>query len=293
MLWYPLPEGGVLRRAALLETGVDPADLDKAVRRKVVVPLQRGVYGSGEHVPNALERARAAVLAVGGCEAVASHRTAGRVHGLEVQRGGPDVVTIPRPERRPHRSGLEYHTTRLAPEDVTVVGGVPVTTVSRTLVDLVRTLPTVRAVWTVERALDLDRVDRAALETALARCTRAPGIREARRRIRAAEPASESPLETAARLDIIGAGLPVPELQMELVRADGRVARLDLAWREARVGLELDGRSEHGMELAVFEDRDRENQVVLRQFTIYRFTWNDVFRRRDAFLATVRAAIGA
>lgn len=196
-------------------------------------------------------------------------------------------------ERRPHRTRLVFHTSRLGPEDVEVIGGIGVTTVARTLVDLCRTVTDrTRAIWAVERALALGRVTRDEMEAVLVRLARAPGIRRAAAWVRLAEPASGSPLEPASRLALLDAGLPPPELQVRVVRADGRVAYLDLAYRQARVGLEMDGRSEHGMELAVFDDRDRENQVVAREWTVYRFSWNDVRQRRASYVATVRNAIG-
>lgn len=291
--WYPTREDSDLTlRADLLSAGVDPSDVDKAVRRKVVIVLQRGVYVPGDHRVNVLDRARAAVVAVGGCRVVASHRTAARVHGLDAPAGGPEEVTIPRDERRPHRSGLVFHTSRLAPDDVVTIGGVEMTSVARTLVDLCRGLDDrTPAVWAVERALALGRVTCPELTAALSRLARSPGIRRAAEWIRLAEPASGSPLETAARLALFDAGLPPPELQVRVVRADGRVAYLDLAYPEVRVGLEMDGRSEHGMELAVFDDRDRENQVVAREWKVYRFSWADVHQRRARFVRTVASAI--
>lgn len=79
---------------------------------------------------------------------MASHRTAARVHGLEVGSGGPEKVTIARGERRPHRTRLVIHTSRLGPEDVEAIGGIGVTTVARTLVDLCRTVTDrTRAIW--------------------------------------------------------------------------------------------------------------------------------------------------
>jgi len=294
VLWFPPDaETGLIRRDELIRSGVGAELVDKALRRRAIIPLQRGFYHPGDHTPNALHRARAAVLTVGGCDAVASHRTAARVHGLEVGSGGPEKVTIARGERRPHRTRLVFHTSRLGPEDVEVIGGIGVTTVARTLVDLCRTVTDrTRAIWAVERALALGRVTRDEMEAVLVRLARAPGIRRAAAWVRLAEPASGSPLETASRLALLDAGLPPPELQVRVVRADGRVAYLDLAYRQARVGLEMDGRSEHGMELAVLDDRDRENQVVAREWTVYRFSWNDVHQRRASYVATVRNAIG-
>lgn len=54
---------------------------------------------------------------------------------------------------------------------------------------------------------------------------------------------SESPKETETRLILMRAGLPEPELNVDLHDDDGRlVARLDLAYRRYRVAVEYDGR---------------------------------------------------
>jgi hypothetical protein len=293
MPWFePAPDDpGLLRRRHLVTVEL-PELVDKALRRKQVIRLQRGIYKEGDE-PDSWERAWAACATVGGCEPVASHRTAARVHGLEVPAGGIEEVTIPRSERRLHRAELRFHTTTLTPGDVVELDGLALTTVARTLVDLCRTEEQFRAVWAVERALALELVSADELDTALARCRGVPGITAARNRIASARPRSGSPLETAARLAIVDDGLEEPEVQLPIIRADQREAFVDLAYREHRVGLEFDGRSEHGMERAVFEDRNRENQIVLRDLAILRFSWFDVFGRRREFLRTVRGAIGA
>ncbi|MCD2193999.1 hypothetical protein LQ327_11500 [Actinomycetospora endophytica] len=291
MSWFqPAPDdAGLLRRSHLVAVQ-DPALVDKALRRKLITPIHRGIYKDG--VPDCWDRAWAACATVGGCRAVASHRTAARVHELEVPLGGADEVTIPRAERRPHRAELRFHTTVLAAEDVVDIGGLELTSIARTLVDLCRCEEQFRAVWAVERALAREKVTTEELVEALHRCRGVPGVARARHRIAAARPLSGSPLETAGRLALVDDGLAEPELQFPITRADGRDAHVDLAYREQRVGLEFDGRSEHGMERAVFEDRDRENQIVLRDLTIIRFSWHDVFRRGRAYVRTVRRAIG-
>jgi hypothetical protein len=96
MSWFePAPDdAGLLRRSHLVAVA-DPTLVDKALRRKLITRLHRGIYKEGPP-PNCWDRAWAACATVGGCRAVASHRTAAWVHGLEVPAGGADEVTIPR-----------------------------------------------------------------------------------------------------------------------------------------------------------------------------------------------------
>ncbi len=74
----------------------------------------------------------AAVLA-GGPGAVLSHRPAGARWGLRAWRGRP-AITVSRWRRSP--SEIEVHSSSLPRDEVTVLDGIPITTVPRTLLDL-------------------------------------------------------------------------------------------------------------------------------------------------------------
>ena len=75
----------------------------------------------------------AAVLAFGD-SAVLSHRSAAALWGLRGERGGLVDVTLPIKSR--HVPGIRRHSSRvLAPDEITVEFGIPVTTVPRTIFD--------------------------------------------------------------------------------------------------------------------------------------------------------------
>src|SRR5436189_183429 len=58
----------------------------------------------------------------------------------------------------------------------------------------------------------------------------------------AADEGSESPMETRARLILVGGGLPRPVTQYTVVDQHGRtLGRLDLAYPEKKVGVEYEG----------------------------------------------------
>lgn len=284
-------DNGIMQRRLLVPDRVHTDTVRSALRRRDIVSLQRGIYVPGDRSRNPIEAACAAVHAVDEPGSAASHHTAARVHGLVVPDGGPDHLTIPRAQRRPHRDRLRIYTARLPAEDVVDVDGVPLTSVARTTVDLSRVLPRVPAVWAVEGALRSRTVTRAELEEVAVRLARSPGIVRARERFRSAEPLSQSPLETMARLFLLDAGLPAPELQMELELADGRSVFVDLGYREQRVGIELDGRSPHELPEAVFRDRRRQNKVAFTSVLLLRYTWWDVKRDTRRFVDEVDAAL--
>jgi len=76
-----------------------------------------------------------------------------------------------------------------------------------------------------------------------------------------ADPRAESPRETALRLLLVAAGLPRPESQVEVRDGVRFVARLDLAWPQARVAIEYDGAHHRGF---LQHSRDLERHNALR-----------------------------
>lgn len=185
------------------------------------------------------------------------------------------------------------HTARLPDADLEEKGGVALTGLSRTLVDLARLLHEADAVWAVERALAAGRVTQVELEASARRLARAPGILRAKARYRSARPRSGSLLETKARLILVAAGLAEPVLQLPVVRPDGRHALLDMAYEEHRVGIEMDGERFHALPEAVYRDRWRQNDVSIGGWTILRFTWRDVYHDRARMIDGVARALNA
>lgn len=184
--------------------------------------------------------AEAALLATPARTAVVSHDTAARLHGLALPPGpGPEHVTVPRRYRYLRRIGLVAHTTALPPRHRTRVSGLPCTTVPRTILDLARVLPRLPAIWLVEDALRRRLVTRAELTRCLTELPRAPGDREVRARLAAADGTAGRFLQCAARVALADAGVPAFMPEYEL-RADGvRLGVVDGAYPDHRLALEF------------------------------------------------------
>ena len=294
-MWWrqvDLYNGLVLRRSVVPNL-ISSNALREVIRQRRVTRLQRGIYLPGRRIANPIEAARAALAAVAEPDSAASHVTAAAVHGLLVPRNLYDRehITIPRPERRPHRTRLQLHTARLPATDIVVLQGVPVTAIARTLVDLCRHWPRLDAVCAVEDALRRNLVTKDEMESSSHRLAHTPWIIRARARFWAADARSQSPLETQARLALHDARLPAPEPQLMVELPTGDRAYLDLGYRRQRLAIELDGRDVHSLPHAVFRDRARQNALISLGWTILRFTWSDVTRGQDTFVATVAAAL--
>jgi very-short-patch-repair endonuclease len=174
------------------------------------------------------------------------------------------------------RSGL------LAGES-SLVSGLPVTTLPRTVADLVPALALDDLVCLLDSAMRIGWVPD-------------PGSPRSQRKLRAAlaltDRRSESPFETRLRIRLVLADLAPETLQFELFTAGGRVyARLDMAWPSVKLAVEADGRETHDAPLALYHDRVRANDVELEGWTILRFTWADLYKGPDWIESQVRRAL--
>jgi len=163
-------------------------------------------------------------------ETVLVGATAAGVHGLDL---GREHVEVAVPNRRGTRSrrGLLVRHLMLPAGDVVSVNGVPVTSLHRTLRDMCVVEPAVEAAVALDMAIRLRRTTKPALRSYVSGVAGLPGARRLRRLIELAEPA-ESPMETRLRWLLIDAGLPRPEVQVDLYDDGGDfVGRADLYYR--------------------------------------------------------------
>ena len=106
-----------------------------------------------------------------------------------------------------------------------------------------------------------------------------------------ADPRPECHQESHLRLVIIDAGLPAPEPQVWVLDGTGRQAyRIDLAYRERRVGLEYDGRSHLTFD-RLNADRSRMNWLSARRWAMRYFTARDLYQTPALIVAEVRALL--
>jgi hypothetical protein len=120
-------------------------------------------------------------------------------------------------------------------------GPVPVTSATHTLVDCAREWGLEDAVVALDAGLLAERTTVDDLERAVAAASHWPGAPAAQRAVALADGRAESPLETRGRLRIVGAGLPRPELQVEIRTAGRLVAVVDAWFDDAAVAVEFDG----------------------------------------------------
>lgn len=252
-------------------------------------------YRFGDPPVTALDRALGVAVRTDG---VVSGALSALLHDLDA--GGAPVVdvTVDRTASTETR-GLRHRL--LAPERIIEVHGFRCADALQTLVDLAARLDDDRWEQALEGAVRRGLVEARDLRRELPHlgAQRIRGTTRIRRVLLARPeglPATESLLETLfVQLARLVPGLPPPQRQVEVFDRWGRfVARVDLAWPELGLFIELDGQHHRAQPLY---DASRETAVVAATgWLCGRFTWTEctahrmqTIRRLEAIVRQARA----
>lgn len=279
--------------AQALDSGLSRRQLESSVWRR----LHTGVYVHRDLPVGDAVRSQALRLAAPAGVAFAG-LTAAWVHGLWTPPPGVDVPLTT--TRDPAAAGVEsaLHRSRrqllrAEDDDTVVVGGVLVTSVSRTAFDLLRDVPL------VERVSVLDTFAAAGLDLAefaeyVDRHRRWPGVAFARTALSLCHGASRSVGETRLRMTVVLAGLPEPWVNPSLLLTtpEGRVLRFpDLLVRGRRrvFALEFDG-GYHDDARQRDADAARENLLLVQaDLPVLRYRWATLWPAQRVMLEIARA----
>jgi very-short-patch-repair endonuclease len=241
--------------------------------------LHRGIYTIAGASATWERDVVAATLAVGG---VASHVTAGRLHGLTELSGAPIHVTVPPAHKRRTRTGVRLHEAALGRADVRRVRGIPVTAPNRTLIDLARVLPRARLEAAVDAAILLRLTTAKALLASIG-----PRPTKLRRVVLdRMDGVPESELERLFERKLKRSRLPTPVRQLKIGRR-----RIDYAYPDRKIAIELDGFATHSSAPAKQRDDRRRNELVLLGWNPLHFSWYDVHDDWPATAQTIRKAL--
>jgi len=270
----------VFSLAQLGAIGLSASAVRKRVASGRLYRVHRSVYSLAP--PELLSRRGRYLAAVLACGpgAVLSHRSGADLHQLRATDRGRIDVTVPGGACR-HHDGIDVHRSwTLAAAGTTIIDGIPVTTVARTLLDLAAVV----AERHVERALNqaeiLELLDVRALDRQL-ECNRSRPAASKLRAVLAAYDVGQGPTESELEEGLLDlcrvAGLPAPERQVYIVLGDGEPAiRVDFAWRAQRLIIETDGAKYHRTRRAFESDRRRDQRLALAGWRVVRVTWRQI-----------------
>ena len=278
---------GVASAAQLRAIGLSHDAIQRRARSGRLQRLYRGVYAVGPMAPTRRGRELAAVLACGDGAAL-SHLSAGYVWAIVRQI--PRKLHLTCARSRPPAPGVAVHRSTLHPSDRVLRDGLPVTTVSRTLVDLADVLPQDALADAVHEAEAKRVFDLARIESAL---VRVPGRRGRHQLARVLsdwrpEPFTRSDTERLFLALCKRHGLPRPHVNTWMGEQE-----VDFAWPQHRLAVEVDGAATHHTRRAFEEDRRRDRRLAARGIQVLRVTWRDLHHDESAVAAQLAAVLAA
>jgi very-short-patch-repair endonuclease len=67
--------------------------------------------------------------------------------------------------------------------------------------------------------------------------------------------------------------------------------RIDYVYADRKIAIELDGRGTRATKKVFEDDRKRQNEIVLGDWRILRFTWDNVTLEANYVIETLRSAL--
>ena len=263
------------------DAGLSRWALRRALADGEVRRILTDVYVVAGTPDSLVTRAQAAQLVLAE-HAVIVERSAAWLWGVDVLRGH-ELDTCPRLEtyvlsghKRVMRREAGGGERDLAPQDITSLAGVRLTTKERTCLDLACRLGAYEALAALDAFARIHGVTVFDLMALLPRFRGRRGVVQARRLVPLMDARAESSGESFTRLAILDANLPAPAPQHWVTDGGVRIFRLDLAYPERRICIEYDGEEHHS------SDEDRLADERRREW-LRRHGWRIIVVRKHDF----------
>jgi very-short-patch-repair endonuclease len=292
VLEFAARQHGVVSLEQLLRLGLSAEAVWKAVAAGRLHRVHREVYAVGRAELTAKGRWMAAVLACGD-GALLSHASGAALRGLRQTAAALIDVTVPRlsPVSRP---GIRVHRhPDLTPADVTEFDGIPVASVSRTLLGLATFLREPQLERACDQAVVLDQFDLREMEDLLKRSHGRRGVARLRNVLARGDLGSDVPasgLERRYRELCAQAGLPAPEVNRYILLGD-EYHRVDFLWRKERVVIETDGNRYHSTGWQRARDHDRDALLTQHGYRHARIAEDTITEDPSQAIATARSLL--
>jgi hypothetical protein len=290
----------------LLAAGLDEHEITRLVRSGVLHRVRHGAYTFTSHWADLdlVGRRRLLAHATLRCArspAVLAGPTAADVFGVPVWDMG-DHVHLARLDRLANRRKTRkvQHRSSLLAEDVTVRDGIPLTSGTRTGLDMIALTDIPHALVVVSGLMRAGETTRELLERRWLGMRQNPHTAETATVLELADGRFESPGEALTVYICWDQNLPRPIPQYEIRDRTGRViARVDFAWPWLGVFLEFDGKvkyeglrrpGESVSDMVLREKRREELICGITGWRCIRIVWADLFRP-ERTAARIRATL--
>lgn len=186
------------------------------------------------------------------------------------------------------QEGLIPRAERIRDDEVTRIGGLPVTTRLRTVFDLGRHLDRGEALARLDALMWNQRFDIDDVARLADRHPRARGVTQLRELLPLIDGGAASPRESQTRLWLLDCGFPRPGTQIPVVAGSRPVAFLDMGWRRYGVAVEYDGDHHRKDRRQYVKDIARLRMLEQSGWIVIRVIAED---NPDQWLARVEAAL--
>jgi very-short-patch-repair endonuclease len=221
----------------------------------------------------------AAVLACGPA-AYLSHSSSGALHDVAQRGAGPIDVSVVSDRVRRHPGLRAHRVGSLTPSDLTVIDGIPTTTVARVLLDLAAEGRIHELGTAIGRAQRAEKLDVTAVASLIERSRGHRGVARLRLETEGLLPyggVPKSEFERRFRRLFEAHRLPEPVIN-GLIRLEHCTLQVDFHWPEARLVVEADGYRWHSDKSAHEQDRWRDQELKRAGWEVLRFTWRQLTR---------------
>lgn len=263
-----------------LDGAATSGDLRRWTDRGLLERAHRGVYRIAG-APRSPQGDLLAAVEAAGRMAAAGHRSASALWGLLPDWPVTPEIVIPVQRRARLHGVLVHRSVDLVAAHITTRHGIPTTNPLVTVLDLGAVVPADVVATAINKGASLRLFRPAAIEATLARLGRqgrngVRTVREALTLLPVGRRPSDGMLELrfammARQFGIVGYEFQYP------VR--GTRIRIDFAFPQVRLAIEVDDYETHGTPMGFVHDRQRQNALVVLGWTVLRFTFDDVTRR--------------
>ncbi|MER6971547.1 type IV toxin-antitoxin system AbiEi family antitoxin domain-containing protein [Nocardioides sp. NPDC000445] len=306
-LQYFIERDGFFTTQMALEVGYAKRDITRMTRSGEWHRIRRGAYAPGatwlefDEVARHQVRSRAVMRSLGDAVAL-SHTSAVVAHGIDIWNLPLDRVHVTRLDGGAGRieGDVVHHEGFSLDHEVVAADGMKAVLPERCVLEAASRVDTETAWCLLDAGLRSGTFDRDGLKAAYEVVEHWPFMHRVGGLVPFADGRSGSIGESRGKHLFRSFGLPQPQLQYEVRRADGSIAGVtDWAWPEFGLLGEFDGRVKYGRLLkpgqdpgdVVFEEKRREDELrELTGFWMIRLIWSD-FANPAVTAARIRRAL--
>lgn len=285
-------QGGAFSRRQAMQFYSKPT-IDRRVGDGQWQILLPGIYRVSATPETRLMKIHAAVL-YAGPGAVASHQTAASIFRIDADPEETVFVTVPHDRQVTDQSSVRVSRSRqLSGAHTTTQHRIPVTSATRTVVDLSRVLERPALDATIADGVRNGLLTVDYLRRLDARLSSRRGPNLLRDVLHDFDPEMESILEREYSALVQAAELPLGVPQYEVKDGPLLIARVDFAYVELRLAVEVDGYRYHSRRERIDRDQRRDRALARREWDVVRFTTTDIRDDQDTVVTDLAALLTA